>query len=63
MDPITTPEAEQKFLEAAEAVFFKGKRRPSLQTTGTSELKSPKMQDGNWVQIQRSRLRPSYRIT
>jgi hypothetical protein len=25
LDPITTPEAEQKFLEAAEAVFFKGK--------------------------------------
>jgi hypothetical protein len=38
MDPITTPEAEQKFLEAAEAVFFKGKRQPSLQVTGISGL-------------------------
>lgn len=24
LDPITTPEAEQRFLEAAEAVFFRG---------------------------------------
>jgi hypothetical protein len=26
LDPITTPEAEQRFLEAAEAVFFRGMR-------------------------------------
>ena len=26
LDPITTPEAEQRFLEAAEAVFFRGTR-------------------------------------
>lgn len=26
LDPITTPEAEQRFLEAAEAVFFRGRK-------------------------------------
>jgi hypothetical protein len=33
MDPITTPEAEQKFLEAAEAVFFKGKPPGGFHST------------------------------
>ena len=28
LDPITTPEAEIRFLKAAEALFFKGEFRP-----------------------------------
>jgi len=63
MDPITTPEAEQKFLEAAEAVFFKGKPQPILKGLGISVLMSQILQDGNWVQTQKYKLRPSYRIT
>lgn len=56
LDPITTLDAEIRFLKAAEALFFKGK---VLAACGRFNVE----QDGNWAPTQRYKSQRWYRTT